>query len=109
MNIENINKLIEATKAYEGFAYQTCGTCFLAVMRDMKVPVPAGVAASEAFGAWLGLPFLVHHELFFATDFGNSPDPEAGDEAWDKIDKAHALRTLEHLKATGVVDWKATQ
>lgn len=110
MNVENVNKLIEATKAYEGFGFQSGGTCFMAVMRDMKVARPYGIGKAEAFGGWLELPFPVYNELFFGTDYANSfGSYKAGDEMWEKIDKAHALRTLEHLKATGTVDWAATK
>lgn len=108
MNVENVEKLIEATKAYEGFGYQSCGTCFLAVMRGMKVPHHA-LSSSDEFGRWLGLLYNAYHELFYGTDYANNPDQKGGDEAWDAIDKAHALRTLEHLKATGTVDWATTR
>lgn len=104
MNVENVNKLIEATKAFEGFSFQNSCECFLGVARKaIKLNGDNEYVGSGDLANWLQLPFEAGEELAFAYEISC----QTGE--WDAIDKAHALRTLEHLKATGVVDWKATQ
>lgn len=99
MNTENVNKLIEETEAFPMFNFRSCNTCLLRTA-GLAQGLPYAITSVE-LGEFLGLPYTAAYELAFAG--------VVGDQEWDKINKAHALRTLEHLKATGMVDWTATK
>jgi hypothetical protein len=73
-----------------------CNTpvCVLGWARVMRRTSDTEALTSDAVGAWLGLDAWQSFSLFF-----NAPSPHSA------ITRAGAVRVLDHLIATGQVDW----
>lgn len=116
MNAANVQRVIDAIKnerignTYVKFAFETwnaginCGTsaciggtaCLLAGSRDTCL-------ADQDARAFLDISCEQSEELFYAWKYRDLRALRL-----NEITRRHAIRTLEHLRDTGNVDWSAT-
>lgn len=84
-----------------------CGTCgCIGGWTDAIFRTPRSKMGAESAGRALGLTEDQAQALFFPWGFPWGVND--GDD-WENIKPAHAVRVLDHLLATGEVDWRSTR